>query len=89
MKITKEHFNYLKAAIEKTLQANPNAVELYETGQFPRADRVKDLQIRFNYDLLHASVKSSWISDNLYTYMNDDHITTALKRICPTVTKKY
>jgi len=31
----------------------------------------------------------SFYCEKLYPYANDDHIYTALKSICPTVTKRY
>lgn len=44
--------------------------------------RVKDLEMRFRWDLLWASGLSRWISDTLYpTGVNDDHIDTALRKV--------
>jgi len=89
MKIKKEHFNYLKSEIEVVLAKYPNVAQEYEQGQFPRAERVKNLQERFNFDLFYAARLSRWATDNLYTYMDDTHLSTALKRICPKVERKY
>ncbi len=36
-------------------------------------------QIR--WDMLNALVASQWVCDNLYPYLNDNHIDTALKAI--------
>ena len=36
---------------------------------------------RQRWDALYASGLSQWICDNIYSYANDDHIETALKRI--------
>lgn len=83
MKMTLEHYNTVKAAIDATLARHPDAVERYRAGDFPRADKVKDLQRRFCFDLLYASVPASWVCSELYPYLNDDHIYTALKRACP------
>mgnify|MGYP003657382394 FL=1 len=89
MKFTKEHLNILKTGVNKVLDANPNAVVMYSKGEFFRADKVKDLQKRFCFDLFYASgVK---IGDGIGTYgdiigeYTDDHLYTALKVVCPTV----
>ena len=64
-------------------------IHFYETGIFPRSDKVKDLQVRFNFDMLYNFVGSRWICDNLYPYMNDDHIKSALNSFMPKVIKKF
>ena len=91
MKITHENYIYLESAIETVLTKYPNVIEEYETGQFARADRVKNLQRRFCFDVLSGAGIAKWVSTNLYGLndMNDDHVFTALKAICPTLTKRY
>ncbi len=89
MKITKEHYDFLNKEINHVLIKYPNLVDEYENGHFARADRTKDLQKRFCFDLLYGAGLTKWVCDELYPYMNDDHIYTALKNICPVVTKKY
>ena len=37
--------------------------------------------MRFRWDLLYAAKLSPWISANLYHYLNDNHIDTALRNI--------
>ena len=90
MKITKGNYAFLKTSIDKVLAKYPNVIEEYETGRFARSDRTKDLQRRFCWDLLYAAGIGGWVS-TLYNVngMNDDHIYTALKAICPTLTKRY
>jgi hypothetical protein len=44
-------------------------------------ERVRDLDMRLRWDLMHATVGSRWMCDNVYPYANDTHIDTALKRI--------
>ena len=89
MKMTAEHLSILKSGIDKVLKANPDAVDKYRRGEFPRSDRVKDLQRRFCFDLFHASGLS--IGDGIGTHgeiigdYNDDHIYTALRHICPQI----
>lgn len=89
MKIKPEHLEILKVGIEITLAKNPNIVKIYETGKFPRSERVKDLQKRFNWDLLHISSLNRFMCDTLYSYLTDTHINTALKSICPKLVKQY
>jgi len=36
---------------------------------------------RYRWDLLWSSALSIWVSDNLYPYLNDTHIDTALRTI--------
>lgn len=89
MKIKKEHFDYLKSEIETTLKQYPEIASEYEKGNFPRSERVKDLQKRFCFDLSYGAGLNQFICKELYPYMNDDHLYTALKRICPAVKKRY
>lgn len=91
MKIKAEHFTYIKGAIEKTIENHGEKliVDAYESGNFPRSEAVKDLQKRLCFDLLSGSGLTSWVCDNLYSYLSDEHIYTALKAICPKVARNY
>ena len=92
MKIRQEHFDHMKREIDRKaeeLGGWPVLVEKYETGRFNNADKVKNLQMRFCFDMSYFAIPSKWICDELYPYVNDDHIFTALKAICPNVTKRY
>ena len=89
MKIKPEHYDYMKGCIDDYLLNHPNMVNDYETGSFTRSDKVKDLQVRFNFDLHYVAIDGKWVCDVLYKYLNDTHIKTVLNRICPKVTRKY
>ena len=89
MKIKAEHLRHLKSQIDPILSKYDRLIEEYETGQFPRAEKVQDLQKRFCFDLLQGAGLSRWVSDNLYPYMNDSHIYTALKAVCPTIERRF
>jgi hypothetical protein len=91
MKITNEHLEYMRAGIDKLLagKAKAKAVFYYEHGMFERSEDVKDLQKRFCFDLIRSAGLSMFICNELYNYLDDSHIYTALKRICPKVTRKY
>ena len=89
MKIKPEHLDHIKKEIEKFLENNPRIVEDYEQGKFHRSHAVQILQKRFCFDLMYNADLSGFVSSTLYDYMNDDHIYTALKSICPKVIRKY
>ncbi len=79
----------MQKRIQEYLKSHPDMVEKYETGNFPRSDKVKDLQTRFNMDLLYAAGMCRWTCDVLYKYVDDTHICSVLKSICPKVVKRY
>lgn len=92
MKIKQEHFEHMKREIDRKaeeLGGWPVLVERYETGQFERADQVRDLHMRFGFDMFFAAIPSKWVCDELYPYLNDSHIRSALREICPKVTRRY
>ena len=88
-KITPEHQEKIKTEISMILAKYPDIQNTYEQGKFARADKVKDLQRRFCFDLLFATGLNSWICDNIYSYANDAHLYSFLKSICPKVERKY
>jgi len=91
MKIMPGHYDAMKKAINEVFDNHGGKaaiVKAYESGNFPRAEKVKDLQMRFCFDLLHAANISGLMSE-IYEYANDSHIFTALKKICPQVTRQY
>jgi len=92
MKITQEHFDYLKASISEVLEKYNDRGQLvaeYENGLFPRAEKTKDLQKRFCFDLLYGAGLTKFVCDSLYPYLTDDHILTALKAIAPKLIRKF
>lgn len=92
MKIKPEHLEVMRAAIVAEIEKQGGAaavVAKYETGNFERADKVKDLQTRFCFDLMSGAGLTAFVCDSVYPYASDSHILTALKTICPKVTKRY
>ena len=73
MKMSTEHYNYIKSEITKLPRDQVLAHKELCLG--------KDQPMRFRWDLLYAAKLSTWICDNLYSYLNDSHIDTALKSI--------
>jgi hypothetical protein len=92
MKIKQEHFDHLQTSIDQVLaQYNDQGqlVSEYERGLFPRSEKTKDLQRRFCFDLLFGAGLNKFVCDELYSYLDDDHIYTALKAIVPKVSRNY
>lgn len=85
MKIKPEDLAVLRAKVEPL--DTPEMRERYRTGAFPRSESVKNLDLRYRWDLLWASKLK--IGDgvgirgdlDLYAYMNGEHIDTALRSI--------
>ena len=82
MKIKPEHLAKLEALIEPfdTLQRRTQ----YLKGAFHNADKVKDLNKRYRWDLFWdatAGTHHNELRNQMWEYMNDTHIDTALKSI--------
>lgn len=80
MKMKQEHFEYLRERIAPL--DTPSNRQAYREGRFSKADRTKDKDKRYRWDLLWATGQVGWMCGNL-DYLNDDHIDTALRRIVP------
>lgn len=81
MKIKLEHFEQLKALIEP-LDA-PTLRTRYLNKDFPRSDNVKNPDMRYRWDLMYMIPLCARreLFYEMYQYLNDDHIDTALRRI--------
>lgn len=93
MKIKKEHLDRIKQLCDTVIE-KAGGIEkvktMYETGSFPRSDRVKDLNMRFRFDVFYAAMQlDSGFTNELYEYLTDDHIHTAMKRTVPNLEKRY
>ena len=94
-----DDFIMLKDQLDKYAESQGGwqvLVKKYETGDFSLANTVKDLQKRFCFDMLYkvkycpAGPAVQQCISRLYDIgLTDEHIYTALRRICPIVTKKY
>ena len=87
MKIKKEHLDYMRLEINKTIEKHgiENIIKMYREGNFPGADKVQDLQKRLCFDLMYYSGLTNFVCSNIYKYANDEHLYTALKTICPKI----
>lgn len=91
MKIKYEHLQHLErevfagmyAAIERTdgFDTVQDIVDMYQARDIPRAESVKDINKRFRWDMVYLAKLSPWICDNLYLYLDDTHIDTALRHV--------
>jgi len=98
MKMPNDDFTLLKEQLDKYAESRGGwqvLVKKYETGDFSSANTVKDLQKRFCFDMLYkvtyeyCPVVQRCISRLYDVGLTDDNIYSALRRICPIVTKKY
>lgn len=77
MKMTPEHYAKLEAGCKAVIAAHPDIAATYaKAGLTPK---------RRNWDILDAATidgvtGSQWVC-SLYSYLNDDHVDTALRRI--------
>jgi len=82
MKMKDEHYATLVQLLDD-LVASTTIVKLHQHREALKGDpKVKDLEMRFRWDLLYSANKEamSALTRELYTYLNDDHIDTALRR---------
>jgi hypothetical protein len=81
----------MKAQIDAFLSrvGSADAVAMYERGDIANADKVQDLQKRFCFDVMKCAQLTPFVCKEIYPYADDTHLYTALKAICPTVTRKY
>ena len=77
MKIKPEHYAHIKAAIAALPRAKITGHRLF----LATLDKPMDLEMRLRWDSLWAARLIPWLVVNVYTYANDDHIDTALRRI--------
>jgi hypothetical protein len=77
MKMTKDHYNRLKELVDNVITVNPELKQLYHD---------KNLSMmRYRWDLYHhATHDDRKLTDNLYKYLDDNNIDTALKSITDT-----
>jgi hypothetical protein len=91
MKIDNVHFELMRAEMTKRAEfAGGWSVVAgnYERGNFHRSEAVRDLQKRFCWDVYYATPGLNAVICML-PGINDEHIYTALKAICPKVERKY
>lgn len=87
MKMTQPHYQHLHDTIIGFLQSRnhtpQSAYQHYATHNIG-----KDTEKRCRWDCVSGAKLSPWVCDNLYPYLNDDHIDTALRKIFTMPTKQ-
>ncbi len=79
MKMQSHHFEFIKESIIHS--DNEERRERYRKGDFYNSDKVKDLNKRYRWDLLNECVGVRWLCNQVYDYLNDVHVDTALRKI--------
>jgi len=77
MKIIPKHYMVLESAI----MAIPTETMKSMRERIVAEGKSKDVNLRLRWDCLHLTGLSEWVSSDLYSYMNDSHIDTALRSI--------
>lgn len=78
MKITPEHYTHMEQAIKGQLALYPANQHM----DYLRWEaKAKDYSKRLRWDYLWMSGLSGWLTANVYSYANDDHVDTALRHI--------
>lgn len=77
MKIKPEHYKHMRDAIAQI----PRELIEAHIANLHKDNRVKNLDKRLRWDLLHSVMPAVWVCDNIYPYANDTHLDTALRTI--------
>jgi hypothetical protein len=91
MRITTEHFNKLQAMIVNLPVWNKHtyahALEVYARGHADGSIKAKDIYKRLRWDIfwMCPQQERTELMDEIYTYANDEHVDTCLKKICKTL----
>ncbi len=88
MRVSTEHYNIIKEHIESLMNKlnKDTLINSYEKGEFYNSDKVKDLNVRFRWDMYYASGVNQLVCQWDY---NDNHIDTVLKKVLPVIERKY
>jgi hypothetical protein len=76
MKMKLAHYNYILNAF----RSNENWIPLIRES-IANESKAKDNDKRLRWDMLYTVIGSRWIFDNVYSYLEDSHIDTALRAI--------
>ena len=78
LKIQPEHYQYMKSKIRKALsETSPSSIVYWRNLYL--SDNLTEK--RFVWDFFYLANLTAFACDTLYSYMNDDHIYSALRRI--------
>jgi hypothetical protein len=80
MKLDRDTLDRMRDAIAPLDTAERR--QAYLSGEFPRADAVKDLDVRYRWDLFYVAGGFRLLPDDR-SDINSDHIDTGLRRVVP------
>ena len=78
LKIKPQHYRHILGQF-KTLTIKEVRDEVKHAKSLNVAPALANKRVRHN--LMKRRISSSWIAENLYPYMNDSHLDSALKKI--------
>ena len=82
MKMKQEHYNHI---LEQMKTAQPH---IKSQREFIVAEgKAKNVEKRLRWDIFYVCKLSNYACTELYTYLDDTHIDTALKHIMTTIDK--
>lgn len=83
LKMKPAHVQYLRDTVLP--YDSPQKRALYKAGKFDNADKTKDVNMRYRWDLLWLGIRNNgntgFLNEVLYSYLDDSHIDSALKYI--------
>ena len=85
MKITQEHYDHMKKAINTLNRDNVDT----HSKTVKSSGKYKDFSKRMRWDLFYMANLTKFACDTLYDYVNDDHIDTALRSIVKDLNFKF
>jgi len=86
VKIKIEHYEVLESMVKALIERiNIEALrDQYENGNYFNSSKCDDVNKRLRWDIFWAlpiEKREKWINE-IYDYCNDDHIDTAMRKIC-------
>jgi hypothetical protein len=93
MKIKKEHYEIIKKAIIEGLESRKYTlmkvwIEIIETKSFVKNSLVSTIFLIHQYSNINGERACKFVCDNLYNYINDQHLETALMQIAKELIEK-
>ena len=80
MKIKPQHYSIIKDSINQFMESHKGLLEQHYQ-DIKINNKAKDIDKRFRWDIIHGAGLTQFICKELYPYLNDDHIDTALRRV--------
>lgn len=88
----KQYIESYSALVSEFLRKHPTLIPNYSRGNFIRAEKVKDLQMRFRWDVFHAlNSQSGYTLATSFTSNGEtsDHVDTLLRKCTPEIPQMF